>query len=332
MSHDRDFETIVREVTTSYAGYADKTAGHEVELAQRTETVRARLARLDDTDDNGILAAFREWIGFFRDRHLIVRFPPDREHPEELRFDDRRAELRLEGIEPDAMLLRIPGMAISMKAPLEALLREHWPQLTGRRFLIIDLRGAMGGTDAVYAELVPLLYTQPIRLVGCDFRASAGNAAHFRVFAEDANWPAEVRDWARRTADQMDAAPGSFVPAVPDAEVSLDEVLPRPERVGVMIDGRCGSANEEFLLMARQSRKVTLFGSPSNGCLDYSNQRPIPLPSRRFLLQVPISRSRRLPENPVDPTGILPDIPISDSEPDPIGRALAHLRRLPREG
>jgi hypothetical protein len=326
MANQRDYEALVYEVETSYAGYHDKTVGREEELARLTESVHTRVAGLADSDADGVLAALREWIGFFRDRHLTVRFPPDPEHPANPVIDDRRSELVLEAIEPDAMRLRIPGFAITLKPPLDALLRDNWSELTTRRFLIIDLRGSDGGSDVVCQELVPLLYTDPIRVIGSDFRGSAESTRYLRSFGQNDALPPEIREWAGRIADQMDAAPGSFVPGVPDQDGSLDEVLPRPERIGVMIDGRCSSAVEQFLLLARQSRKVTLFGSHTAGCLDYSNVRPTPLPSRRFLLGVPISRSRRLPENPVDPTGILPDVPIPESEADPVGFVLNRLR------
>jgi hypothetical protein len=104
-----------------------------------------------------------------------------------------------------------------------------------------------------------------------------------------------------------------------------DSIRCAPERIGILMDNRCASAAEEFLLLARQSRKVVLFGSNSRGCLDYSNVRKIPLPSGSRVLGVPMSRSRRLPQSPVDGHGIAPDVRLAEGERDPVGFVLGCL-------
>jgi hypothetical protein len=81
---------------------------------------------------------------------------------------------------------------------------------------------------------------------------------------------------------------------------------------------------EEFLLEARQSAKVSLFGTRTNGCLDYSNVRLVPLPSGERLLGVPMTRSRRLPDHGIDGTGIAPDRPLP---PDADGTELTEAVR-----
>jgi hypothetical protein len=74
-----------------------------------------------------------------------------------------------------------------------------------------------------------------------------------------------------------------------------------------LVDKRCGSSCEEFLLAVRQSFKVKLFGQSSAGSLDYSNLRPFVLPSGKRLLMYATSRSLRLPQLSVDAAGIPPD-------------------------
>lgn len=71
----------------------------------------------------------------------------------------------------------------------------------------------------------------------------------------------------------------------------------------------------------------TVLGTENNrGMIDYGNVRRVELPSGRRVLQVPTSRSMRLPENPLDPVGVAPDVLIPASEPDPVEFA----RRYPR--
>ena len=91
--------------------------------------------------------------------------------------------------------------------------------------------------------------------------------------------------------------------------VHVENVEPRrPARVAVLMDSRCASSCEEFLLTVRQSFAVKLVGRHSRGSLDYSNLRPHVLPSGRRVLRYAISRSERLPDLPVDLSGVEPDI------------------------
>jgi C-terminal processing protease CtpA/Prc len=171
-----------------------------------------------------------------------------------------------------------------------------------------------------------LLYTNPMRAVGCDFLASEENAAFYRGHLQDAQLPLETRHWIADLVTRMEGSPGSFVTGGPDQEIRFESPLERPGRIGILIDGTCASATEGFLLLACQSRKVTLFGSRTKGCLDYSNLRPVALPSGRSILHVPTSRSRRLPGAPIDATGVVPDIPVPVDAADPIAFVLEHLR------
>lgn len=95
----------------------------------------------------------------------------------------------------------------------------------------------------------------------------------------------------------------------------------------MLIDG-AGSSGEQFILDARQSRKVTLMGQHNSaGVLDFSNVVSMPMPSGRLELSWPISRSLRLPEESVDLNGIAPHILIPPTEPDPVNYARVWLER-----
>jgi C-terminal processing protease CtpA/Prc len=90
-----------------------------------------------------------------------------------------------------------------------------------------------------------------------------------------------------------------------------DTVYAMPRNVGIIINEGNASSAEQFLLAAQQSDKVILFGNCNTaGVLDYSNITPNPLPSNNFQLWCPMTRSKRLPENPIDNIGIAPDVII----------------------
>jgi C-terminal processing protease CtpA/Prc len=93
--------------------------------------------------------------------------------------------------------------------------------------------------------------------------------------------------------------------------VIRDTIYKYPKQVGVIINGRNASSAEQFILTAKNSSKVILFGTENTaGVLDYSNITPKELPSGEYSLWLPATRSRRLPENPIDNIGIAPDIYI----------------------
>ena len=52
---------------------------------------------------------------------------------------------------------------------------------------------------------------------------------------------------------------------------------------------------------------MKLFGRPTFGSLDYSNLRPTDFPSGKRQIWRATSRSRRLPELPIDGIGVQPD-------------------------
>lgn len=96
-----------------------------------------------------------------------------------------------------------------------------------------------------------------------------------------------------------------------EIEEKSDSVYLNPKKVGIIINEENGSSAEQFLLAAKNSKKVTLFGNHNTaGVLDYSNAVFEEFPSGKFKLTFPMPRSQRLPEYPIDNIGITPDIII----------------------
>ena len=69
----------------------------------------------------------------------------------------------------------------------------------------------------------------------------------------------------------------------------------------------CGSTTEQFLLEAKQSKKVKLVGTTTAGVLDMSNMYSVVSPSKEFKLWYSLSKSYRIPAMTIDGKGIQPD-------------------------
>lgn len=96
-----------------------------------------------------------------------------------------------------------------------------------------------------------------------------------------------------------------------DTKIERDTVYSYPKNVGIIINSGNASSAEQFLLTAKNSSKVILFGNENTaGVYDYSNITPKELPSGKYKLWLPATRSRRLPDHPIDNIGIAPDIHI----------------------
>ena len=229
--------------------------------------------------------------------------------------------LFLKRLSPKTLWLRIPSFDESQYKPLKDLVAAHRKELESTPNLLIDLRNNGGGSDYVYGVLMPLLYTRPVISVGIQLRASTDNIALREAVAERIK--KDVPDAAAQIEAQnklMQQHLGEYVAPdpIPFGFDREDKVLPYPRRVAVLIDG-AGSSAEQFLLDARQSHKVTLFGKRNSaGVLDFANIVSIPTPSGRYQVRWGTSRSLRVPDDPVDPDGIAPDIRIPSKVADPV--------------
>jgi hypothetical protein len=235
----------------------------------------------------------------------------------------------------ETFLITVPSFALKHKPVLDALTKKHNAEIKRRPNLIIDVRGNGGGVDTTFGSLLPYLYTQPFVTVGCDVLVTKENADAWEalitpIFAAEKRTPAgrlrariwipetekELRAYVADKVKKMRAAPeGTFISLGADSHDTLPEVFPLPSRVAILVDGQCGSTTEEFLLLARQSKKVTLFGQPSAGVLDYANVRLFALPSGNCFLGIPTTRTRRLPKDPIDNIGITPDVRVRNLAP-----------------
>lgn len=224
----------------------------------------------------------------------------------------------LERLNERTLYLRIPSFAFEQKVLIDSVLAVHDALIRSTENLIIDIRYGTGGSDASYAGLIPYLYTGPIRSVGVKLRATELNAAGYEAYADMFGRDSEDGRWCLEVAARMRSALGTWLD-MNDRSWSVDSshtALPFPQRVGIICNGGNGSTDEQFLLEARTSAKVKLFGHPTMGSLDVSNMRQIISPDGCFELGYTMSMSHRLPRMPVDVMGIQPDHYLDDGIPE----------------
>lgn len=215
------------------------------------------------------------------------------------------------------VLLRIPSFDHSFKKDIDKVIKNNLDTILQTENLIIDIRGNGGGSDVSYEEILPIIYTNPIRTIGLEFLSTTLNNSRMLKFMEDDNFSDEDKAWAKDSYKKLENRLGEFVNLEEDTVTveTFDRVHPLPRNVGVLIDNRNGSTAEQFLLAAKQSQKVKLFGVTTRGVLDISNMHQVQSPSKHYTLYYSLSKSFRIPEMAIDSKGIQPDFYIDASVP-----------------
>lgn len=232
-------------------------------------------------------------------------------------------------LDSQTVLLSIPSFDPDSGAVVDSVVRANRNVILGTENLIIDVRGNGGGSDYVYAPVLPFIATGPIRDVNASIYATPENTKKFEALLTDERIPPKLHTQIEDLVAAMRAHPGQFIHQ-PDEVTRFDTIFPRPRHVAVLTDQGCGSTCEQFVLAVRQSHKVTLMGERTAGVLDYANLQTVTMPSGRFTLHYGTSRSQRLPADPVDPNGIAPQVRVPADELFPVEWARRYLEQLSR--
>ena len=108
-----------------------------------------------------------------------------------------------------------------------------------------------------------------------------------------------------------------------------ESFLPNPEKVVLLVNRKCKSSTEDFILACKQSSKVVVAGTRTGGVADFEEVVDVPLPCPSLILFHPIGISNRLPGMPLDGVGIQPDIHLKPSKAPQIwvNKVLQYLRK-----
>ncbi len=251
----------------------------------------------------------------------LKRYLPALETPEYAERYYQVIEARnpfIKEISDQSLLLRIPSFSYSEKEKIDKVIEENHEKILSTENLIIDLRNNGGGSDISYSEIIPYLYTNPIRVVGMELLSTPLNNKRMEEFIEERSSSEEEKEEVKNMLKKLNDNLGEFV-NFNDKKVfteEMDTIYPYPKNVAIIIHEGNGSTTEQFLLAAKQSKKVKLFGTTTAGVLDISNMYFVKTPCKDLELAYSLSRSYRIPDMAIDDKGIQPDYYIDKTVPE----------------
>jgi hypothetical protein len=223
-------------------------------------------------------------------------------------------------IDENTYLIKIPGGTQRDGQIIDSIVKADHNKIAKSKTLIIDLTNNLGGKSNVYSSLWPFIYTNPIVKHQTAIYCTEDNIVQLEQAVDeyqkggnlDSIALLQMKDWIKMLKDSI----GKFVLNAADT-IKFDSVYSTPSNVGIIINYAGQSATELMLFMAKQSKKVKLFGEHTMGAADYLDYSPTYLPSKKYKLYIATSKRVITNDGPkIDGTGIYPNIPIPDEVQD----------------
>ncbi|MEM8889849.1 MAG: S41 family peptidase [Bacteroidota bacterium] len=229
----------------------------------------------------------------------------------------------IEKIAEGQSLLSIPSFSYDAKA-FKSFLKDHDKLIKNSQHLIIDIRGNTGG-NAIYFPLIEYFANKTLSSKQGYVLASADNRAYFEKFIGFGS--SKVYS---PLVDRM-AENGKIVDGPQYIDRKFKVAKNKIEQVSILSDEGCQSASESFILAAKgASDKVVTLGTPTGGVIDYTSVNLLLLKNsgrQKMYFGYPTGTLHQdILENGYNKTGILPDIPLPETE-DWVQAAIDHFHK-----
>jgi len=322
---------LIDKVEKNYIGFPDKvTAANNQQYHAFTDS----LLHVADTASMPVcFTILQKWTTFFQDKHLLVILNRAGKHPLLNTYFPKKTPAPASTISlipsfkilnDQTCLLTIPSARLEYKGIIDSLLAVHKTLLTKTPHFIIDVRENRGGSTLCFDNLIPYLYTQPIISEGAMVLATEENIRNLYEVTDYPNVSDSMKAVFTKEAATLRAHMGKEYQLWNNDTIRMDQVYPYPQKVSLIINKNVGSSTEMFVLKARQSKKVKLFGTHTAGVVDYSDVVPYMMPCTLFAFGVPSSRTLRMPAEVIDNIGIAPNVEIPESETDWVKYVVEH--------
>lgn len=216
----------------------------------------------------------------------------------------------------ETYLFRIPTFDLGQKEAIDSLITKYLDRITSSKNLIIDLRGNTGGAGKSYNRLLPVLYTNPIKTIYWKHKSTELNNKRWEEWLQNPNLSEEGKTFLTNVSNKLKNNLGQFVYIYDNNGSDIfhqDFQYDKLKNIAILVDKDNASTTEQFLLAAKQSKKVKIYGETTFGALDISEINQVKSPDENFMLAYCLTKSLRLPDFPIDGIGIQPDYYLDKS-------------------
>lgn len=220
----------------------------------------------------------------------------------------------IQKLDDENTLFSIPSFMANPQR-FNQIIMENLELLISTTNLIIDIRGNVGG-NAIYFSFLDAYATNPMKSTQGLVLASEQTKLYFERLAQ--NSPEIYNSVVERIEGNM----GQIIdgPNYPTRE--FEPFQSNIKNVAILTDDGCMSAAESFIIHSkRASTKVTTFGGPTHGVIDYTSINPLKLDSgdQNIYFGYPTSTlDKNIFKEGYNETGIIADVPIKDKVSDKI--------------
>jgi C-terminal processing protease CtpA/Prc len=195
---------------------------------------------------------------------------------------------------------------------IQDILNRNKDTLESAPYWIIDVRKNNGGSDIAYASLLPYLFSKKETITNEDtYLLMSERNCKLRVeilenYLNQYSQNNEAKVMIKTYLNEVYQNWGKgFIKQDQPNIIKFDQTLVHPKKVCILTDVTCSSSGEQFVLDAKQAKKVHVLGRPTLGVLDYSNLAKVKL-NHRFTLWYPTSKTANTLRHEFTHQGIMP--------------------------
>ncbi len=182
----------------------------------------------------------------------------------------------------DTYYLSLKSLEYHLKPQFDSLYKQIIPKIAQKKFLILDIRDNGGGSEENYIDLLPLIYTKPMKVDDVQVWVSPDNIKSYENVNEDL------------LSRMKHAKPFSFIPQKENSVKELVYTRTRyPEKIAVVFNRGTASSAEGLITYAMQSDKVVTLGEHSGGFMGYGDIKAKAMPCGKFILNTTTTKYKR---------------------------------------
>jgi Peptidase family S41 len=200
------------------------------------------------------------------------------------------------------------------EALVDSLMLAYKNELEKRPYWIVDISYNGGGGTGTYKSLLPYLNTNGIKRSGSYYRLSKENVEKLELFlSANKALPPAVKSFFSTLITEGKKKPGSWY-FEPGKTFNFSKVEPNPKQIGVLVSNNTASSGEIFVMDAKQSKKVTVFGSQTHGMVDYGDGFTYTIGCDSIIVSIPTRKSEYLKYVRYENIGLSPNVKIAQDE------------------